>query len=245
VGEFLSVVATLSGRLPDRTVVIRPHPNEALHLYEKLFRAFDNVVVEREGDVRPWILGSDAVVHNSCTTGVAAAMLGTPVFAYMPDGAGVHESPIPNVVSERIEDGEELVDRIERLSPDERYQMDDKQTRKLKQHIANVDFRSTDRIVSALQPVLDGNISTGGFESEFDPDPKIRVHRGLVRTLGHNPFVEQYRKLTGDNRERYKFDELDRTELINLIDRFPDDEVPSGIEVTPVEYAEDTYWIHT
>jgi hypothetical protein len=245
IGEFLSVITTLSDRLSDRTIIIRPHPNENLNLYRKLFRTFDNVVINRKGDVRPWIIGADAVVHNSCTTGIAAGMLGTPVFAYTPDGADVHESPIPNIVSVRIEGKKELIDRIERVEPDETYRMDDDQTDALRRHIGNVDFQSVDRIVSALEPAIDDGQSAGGFQSQFSPGSLVRLHRAFLRTLGTNPLKEPYKRVTGKDGTNYKFDGLDRSELADLVRQVPSEERPDRIKITPAKQVEYTFWVET
>lgn len=111
-GEMISAIGEVATALNPRPVIIRPHPSEDLDLYHRLFASYENVETRRDGDVRPWLMGSDAVVHNSCTTGVSAALLEKPVFAYTPDDLAFHPSPVPNAVSTAVKSKAELVQRL-------------------------------------------------------------------------------------------------------------------------------------
>jgi surface carbohydrate biosynthesis protein len=245
IGEFLSGITTLSEEVPNQTIIIRPHPVEDKDIYEKLFRTFNNVLIRREGDVRPWILGADAVVHNSCTTGVTAAMLGKPVFAYVPEDNNIDEPTIPNDVSRTIHNQKELVRHIKNVDYDESYNMNDEQIHKLQIHIANVKFRSADRIVSSLKPMLGEKFSTRGFNSQFNPSSLIKFHRAFLQIFGNNPLKEPYLRLTGTEWANYKFDELKKSEIRDILCQIPKEERQDQIRITPAKKIEDTFWIET
>ena len=63
--------------LPCR-IIIRPHPSEKLTSWENAFRDVANVSIIREGDHLPWTAGAALMVHPGSTTGLGAAILGTP-----------------------------------------------------------------------------------------------------------------------------------------------------------------------
>ena len=84
VGHYVALVHRLSLEMPHQNFVVRPHPTEDRHLYEVIFRESRNVQVVREGPVTPWLLACDAMIHERCTTGVEAALAGTPIINYEP-----------------------------------------------------------------------------------------------------------------------------------------------------------------
>jgi len=94
--EFLSTTAMLKNSLesferlalrianafPDHTVLYRPHPTSDLSSSSNFARNVPNVKVVLEGEVTPWILGSTAVVHSACTTGLEGFLMRKPVITY-------------------------------------------------------------------------------------------------------------------------------------------------------------------
>ena len=70
--------------LPSYNFLIRPHPSENSEFYRKVFGYLDNVLVLRDGDVRPWIKASKAMIHNDCTTGLEGCLAEKRVINYKP-----------------------------------------------------------------------------------------------------------------------------------------------------------------
>ena len=64
-----------------RTVVIRPHPGENVERWKQWTKGLERVVVRADKSITPWVLASDFVVHNSCTTGIEAAAANVPCIA--------------------------------------------------------------------------------------------------------------------------------------------------------------------
>lgn len=96
---FRRMIPALSHRFPDRTIVVRPHPSEDHETWRRLAEPLPNVKVLHEGNVVPWLLAADALVHNGCTTGFEAHLLGRPVFAYQPVTSEDYDTHLPNRVS--------------------------------------------------------------------------------------------------------------------------------------------------
>ena len=51
----------------------------------------DNVFVENEGEVVPWILGAKCLIHDHCTTSVEAHMMNIPVINYVVNDQEDHD----------------------------------------------------------------------------------------------------------------------------------------------------------
>jgi hypothetical protein len=90
---FQRVVPELARRFPEVSVVVRPHPSEGQDVYRRIAAAHARVHVTNEGNVVPWLLAARALVHNGCTTGVEAFVLGLPGLSFRP------------VVNEVVDDG--------------------------------------------------------------------------------------------------------------------------------------------
>jgi surface carbohydrate biosynthesis protein len=106
---FAAALPILDAAFPDHRIVVRPHPSEDHDAWRREVAGLANVTVAFEGSVIPWIAGSDALIHNSCTTGVEAYLLGKPVIAYQPATDDVLDSHLPNALSRQAFEPEELM----------------------------------------------------------------------------------------------------------------------------------------
>lgn len=98
--RFVVLAAEQIAGQTDLTVVVRPHPTESVDNWRRATVNLKNVFVEPEGDLSPWILGSEGVLHNSCTSGIQAAASGVPVVAFGEKNSDLAGTcPIPNDVS--------------------------------------------------------------------------------------------------------------------------------------------------
>ena len=108
--EFIKMITTVSIKFPDKNFVIRPHPGEDLDVYYQIFNDVKNVFIERENSVIPWILASDLIIHDGCTTAVEAYFSGKPVlnfhpfhdsktYLYLPNQIGIECRDINSVIN--------------------------------------------------------------------------------------------------------------------------------------------------
>jgi hypothetical protein len=71
--------------------------------------------VTNEGNVVPWLMGTDVVIHNGCTTGVEAYVMGIPAVSYR---AKINEKydlgfyRLPNLISHQCFDTQQLLDTL-------------------------------------------------------------------------------------------------------------------------------------
>ncbi len=115
--SFKGGIELLHDRIEDRKIVVRPHPSEDLRAWEELAAGLERVCVEPATEaVMPWVIASDALVHNSCTTAVEAFALGVPTVAYRPrSDLTDFESALPNDLSVSCPTWDDVISVIEGL----------------------------------------------------------------------------------------------------------------------------------
>lgn len=112
--KVISLIKTLSKKFPDLKIIVRPHPSENHENWKELMAGFENVHIVYEGELTPWIIAAKAVLHNSCTTGVEAALLGIKAIAYVPIDEPEFEAELPNSVSAAVSTEKEVIELIEK-----------------------------------------------------------------------------------------------------------------------------------
>jgi surface carbohydrate biosynthesis protein len=109
--DFIHLIPKLEKAFPEHTIIVRPHPGENQEIYHEIAARCQRVLVTNEGNVVPWIMAATAMIHNGCTTGVEAYLLGTPPISYR---ASIDEyydyafHHLPNMLSYECFDFEEL-----------------------------------------------------------------------------------------------------------------------------------------
>ncbi|WP_292918193.1 surface carbohydrate biosynthesis protein [Nitrosomonas sp.] len=81
--DFKQLIPALERAFPDMTIIVRPHPSESNQIYQDLAARSERIVINKEGNVIPWLLAAKALVHNGCTTGLEAYVLGVPAISYL------------------------------------------------------------------------------------------------------------------------------------------------------------------
>ena len=109
--KFQQLIPALEQTFPDHNIIVRPHPTENQEIYHNIAGQCKRVWVTNEGNVVPWLMATKAVIHNGCTTGVEAYVMGVPAISYR---AKVNEHydygfyRLPNLLSHQCFDFEEL-----------------------------------------------------------------------------------------------------------------------------------------
>ncbi len=183
---FKAFIPKLCRQLPDIKIIIRPHPSENHATWQKLAEAFENCLVVHEGTVVPWILGSDVLIHNGCTTGIEAYLLDKPVLAYQPATSAVYDAELPNRSSEQVFSEEQLLRRAVQIVRD---RQDPLRTPEQEAFVAQYISRTageyaTDCIASVIEDVLACPDRRGLFEAL-----QTRLRRILWRLKNPRGFV--------------------------------------------------------
>lgn len=106
---FIEMVPALARACPDHTIVVRPHPSERQETWHDVARDEPNVRVLHEGNVVPWLIASEVMLHNGCQTAVEAYLLGEPAISYQPVTSENFDLQLPNLLSHRSFDLPDLI----------------------------------------------------------------------------------------------------------------------------------------
>lgn len=96
--SYIDLINKVSNKFPAHTIVLRPHPSENIHTYETFFKYIPRAVVTREGTLNAWLLASEVLIHNGCTTAVEGYQSGTPIVNYMPVSDERFDIVLPNLL---------------------------------------------------------------------------------------------------------------------------------------------------
>ena len=218
--HFTAMVSHLSAAMPDRTIVVRPHPSEDLERWRQETAAFANVCVARDGNATPWLMAADAVIHNSCTTGVETFVVGSPVIAYRPIASDRFEAALSNDISTQVTTLAELEatlrDAIDRPEDFVRQQQTNPATRRLlSQYVVSLEGAlAAEQIVATLQQLSQRRPSraNGRFNT---------IHnRLLLRSAGwlNSLWLDALRPMIqGRSYSEYKFPKVTVQEVEDII----------------------------
>ena len=161
--KFQQLIPALEQAFPDYNIVVRPHPTENPHIYHDIAAQCDRVQVTNEGNVVPWLVATRALIHNSCTTGVEAYIMGVPAISYR---AAVNEYydygfyRLPNLLSHECLDFKELRVTLERILNGELGTADgDERKALIDQYLtAQEGPLACERMVDVLEGVMEGRL---------------------------------------------------------------------------------------
>lgn len=109
---FQSMIPQLAAALPDTTIVVRPHPSEGHDVWQAAAQGHANVKVIHHGSALPWILASEVLIHNGCTTAVEANLLGKPAITYRPYTSEIFDRELPDSLSMPAFDIGQLIEAV-------------------------------------------------------------------------------------------------------------------------------------
>jgi surface carbohydrate biosynthesis protein len=66
-------------------IIIRPHPSESILKWKEIFFNYKRITVIDKGDIHPWILGSECLLHRGSTTSIQAVLSGVPSYYIAPN----------------------------------------------------------------------------------------------------------------------------------------------------------------
>lgn len=236
--EFLLMIHELNDHI-EQDIIVRPHPGENFDTHRSEFEDTAGVHVEHDGDVRPWILGSEAVLHNNCTTGIESALLNTLPIVFKPE-LGVQppdEFSLPNYVSSSAETVEDIVRYIERSNNSE-YRMSDEQKSKLQQKMANVTELAAPKMVEAIEELVKDRT-----ELSY---PSLSFEQKVKSVIKKYPVALHIQKLRGrekrdTGKKKQKIPELTIEEVKSKLDRLS--VATDQIEIDRVTWFDSVFWI--
>ena len=220
--HFLDIIPRLEKAFPDYNIVVRPHPTENHAIYKKVADRCERVYVTNEGNVVPWIMATRAVLHNGCTTGVEAYMMGVPAVSYR---ATVNEKYdygfyiLPNKMSHQCFDFAQLKALLQQILRGELGAADgDERQALIGNYLASQQGPlACERMLDVLEKI-DEDFSTPPRDSVKNRMERWIVTRGLHLAKGIKS------SLPGSHNrpefQRHRFPEISRDRLEKKLQRF-------------------------
>jgi surface carbohydrate biosynthesis protein len=115
---FRQMIPELDRALDRYKIIVRPHPTENQKVYRDIAAGCRNVLVTNQGNVVPWLMAAKAVIHNGCTTGVEAYVMGIPAVSYrakIDDEIDMGFYRLPNLISHQVYDFEALLETLNKI----------------------------------------------------------------------------------------------------------------------------------
>ena len=180
--SFQQMLPALARALPDHTILIRPHPTEDHAVWRQIAKNLPNARVDNDGNVVPWLMACEALIHVGCTTAVEAAVIGTPAINYQSAFSLEFDPPLPYELSHHASSLDELLEMTRSAITGGLGIAGDEERRVLTRNIAALDGPfASERILDALEGM-------GYAERRPEPPGAARHARGWIenqmRTLG-------------------------------------------------------------
>ncbi len=196
-GYFKDALPALAEAFPQHTIVIRPHPSEGHPAWDAIAKPHANVKVIFEGSAIDWILASEILIQNNCTTGAEAFVLKAPCISYRPfrdsdfddeliNGLGHTATNLPDLV----EMTRAIVEGTDPSTPEQRAEWD----KLASLHMSALDGRpASERILDHLEqlelPIQPGRTLAGALSMQARAVSRNLL--GLFGGAGNREYVKQ------------------------------------------------------
>ncbi len=80
--EFKKLISRFSKENLNLNIVIKPHPSELVADWKNVTKNLDNVFIDNEYEITPYIMASKCVVFNSSTAGIQSIFMGKKTLCY-------------------------------------------------------------------------------------------------------------------------------------------------------------------
>jgi surface carbohydrate biosynthesis protein len=195
--NFKQLIPKLDKAFPELNIVIRPHPTERHDAYNEIAARCSRVHVTNQGNVVPWILATRAVLHNGCTTGIEAFVMGVPAISYR---ASINEKydngfyRLPNAVSHQCFNFDQLQDMLNQILTGKLVLTDSDERQALVEHyLASLSGPlSCERMVDVLESLTSGGKDYSG------PSLVDRLQRRIIAE-GYHLYKRLKPKLPGSH----------------------------------------------
>ena len=218
-GKFIPMVRALSQQHRDHRIVIRPHPSESHDPWRRLAAELPNASVVYEGNVAEWLLAAELLIHNNCTTGVEAYLLGRKAIAYSAFRDSAYDLFLPNALSNEVFELDQVIDAASKTLSGEAINDNAAEAKRADiaaYYIANISDKTACRVIldaldTADLPEVSLSFSTGRL-GEFQHAVRRRLRPW--KQLGITSEAAAWQRYANQ-----KFEVVRRLELLALLRR--------------------------
>ena len=157
---FQKLIPVLEKAFPSHTIIVRPHPTESHEAYLQVAEQCERVEVTNKGNVVPWLIAAQALIHNGCTTGVEAYVMRVPAISYRVTVDERYDEgfyALPNQLSHQCFDVSQIEKTLGKIFAGELgAAAGDKRLSLVHHHLAGISGPlACERIVDALEKIVD------------------------------------------------------------------------------------------
>lgn len=160
--SFIAMISKVAERFPEISLVVRPHPGEHLAIYFDRLSQHKNVHITNHGMAYPWIIASEIIVHQDCTTAIESLFAEKPTISYYPFKDRTNLFWLSTYLSDNASSEDEILDKVEEYLTNP-YELNEEQKLKITSEIINYKEYSHSRLSSVLK----------NFTNEMTLDEKI------------------------------------------------------------------------
>jgi hypothetical protein len=220
--DFLQMIPAIEAAFPHLNIVVRPHPTENQDVYQRLANRLQRVRVTNAGNVVSWLLATRALIHNGCTTGVEAYVMGVPAVSFRPTVDNYYDDgfyQLPNRLSHQCFDQSALEAKLTDILEGRTGAADGPERRTIVgQYLAGLEGPlACERIVDVLGRV------TSGLADDAGPSRRDRLE-GWYKTTKRRVRQRIKAHLPGSAKspafERHRYPELAPEEVEARLERF-------------------------
>lgn len=145
----------LAVKFPELNFIYRPHPSENMDLSKTLFYGVKNIFVEHEDSSIPWILASELLLHDNCTTAIEARLAGKPVINYKGHNDKNHDVWLANQMGIQTSDIDEIIFYIQEVIKGKLKMPIDITTERYCNYLHNITGNSYDEFLKIINNKID------------------------------------------------------------------------------------------
>lgn len=217
--EMIKLTHFLAVEYPDVKFVYRPHPSENHDTYKIYFKGINNITINHEGAVGPWILGAKAIIHDGCTTAIEAALSDVPVINYKPHYDANLDIWLPNQMGVQLKNINEVIDYIGLVISGKKSGCNVNNLEKVSNLFENFKSNSFTNFVQVVNELKQGKKN---FEQKDLTDSNINsiyLKFELKRKLYNLKNKESRKKMNYHNRKFYGFKNSELESKFQLIQK--------------------------
>ena len=157
---FQELIPELEKAFPSHRIIVRPHPTESHEAYRKVAERCQRVAVTNKGNVVPWLIAAQAVIHNGCTTGVESYVIGVPAISYRVTVDERYDEgfyALPNCLSHQCFDISQIEETLAKIFDGQIGAADgDERLTLINRHLTGIKGPlASERIVDVLERIVD------------------------------------------------------------------------------------------